>query len=76
MKKATKYVGRKLGSNKLSLTTYRKYEESAHMLLLVNPISEPSLDISPIWIPVISEEIGKLQHRSVCFMKLLYFCNS
>jgi predicted GIY-YIG superfamily endonuclease len=41
---------------------YRKYKESAHMSLLVNPISQPSLDISPIWIPVISEEVGKLLH--------------
>jgi hypothetical protein len=44
---------------------YRKYKESAHMSLLANPISQPSLDISPTWIPVICEEAGKLQHSSV-----------
>jgi hypothetical protein len=32
------------------------------MSMLVNPISQPSLDISPIWTPVISEEVGKLLH--------------
>jgi hypothetical protein len=41
---------------------YRKYKQSAHMSLLVNPISQPSLDISPIWITIISEEVGKLLH--------------
>jgi hypothetical protein len=48
---------------------YRKYKESAHMSLLINPISQPSLDISPIWTPVISEEVGKLLHSwSLCDM--------
>jgi hypothetical protein len=42
-------------------TTYRKYKESAHMSLLNRPISELSLDISPIWTPVIAAEIKKLQ---------------
>jgi hypothetical protein len=34
-----------------SNTTYRKYKEAAHMSLLDHPISQPNLDISPIWIP-------------------------
>jgi hypothetical protein len=38
-------------------TTYRKYKESAHMSLQDHPISQPSLDISPIWIPVITAEV-------------------
>jgi hypothetical protein len=43
-------------------TIYRKYKEAAHMALLANAISQPSLDLSPIWIPVISEEI-QVGHR-------------
>jgi hypothetical protein len=35
-----------------SNSRYRKYKESAHMACSVNPISQPSLDISPIWIPL------------------------
>jgi hypothetical protein len=42
-------------------TTYGKYKESTHMSLLEHPISQPSLDISPIWTPVIAAEIKKLQ---------------
>jgi hypothetical protein len=38
---------------------YRKYKESAHMACSNNPISQPSLDISPIWIPLISDEVNK-----------------
>jgi hypothetical protein len=39
--------------------TYRKYKESAHMSLIDHPISQPSLDISPIWTPIITAEIKK-----------------
>jgi hypothetical protein len=46
-------------------TIYRKYKESVHMSLVVHPISQPSLDISPIWTPVITAEIKKLQLRQV-----------
>jgi hypothetical protein len=42
-------------------TTYRKYKESAHMSLVDHPISQPSLDISPIWTPAITAEVSKLQ---------------
>jgi hypothetical protein len=38
---------------------FRKYKESAHMACSTNPISQPSLDISPICIPLIGEEISK-----------------
>jgi hypothetical protein len=38
---------------------FRKYKESAHMACSTNLISQPSLDISPIWIPFISEEVSK-----------------
>jgi hypothetical protein len=37
-----------------SITTYRKYKESAHMSLIDYPISRPSLDISPMWTPIIA----------------------
>jgi hypothetical protein len=43
----------------------RKYKELADKSLLVNTICQPSLDISPIWILVISEEVGKLQQNTV-----------
>jgi hypothetical protein len=44
---------------------YRKYKESVHMACLTNPISQPSLDIYPIWIPLISNEVISSQRRSV-----------
>jgi hypothetical protein len=37
---------------------YRKYKESAHMAGSTNPISEPTLDICPIWIHLINEEFN------------------
>jgi hypothetical protein len=40
-------------------TTYSKYKESAHMSLIDHPISQPSLDISPVWTPVITAEVRK-----------------
>jgi hypothetical protein len=35
------------------------------MSLLEHPISQPSLDISPIWTPIITAEVKKLQLRPV-----------
>jgi hypothetical protein len=46
-------------------TTYRKYKESTHISLADHPISQPSLDISPIWTPIITAEVRKLQLRPV-----------
>jgi hypothetical protein len=40
-----------------SNSRYGKYKESAHMACLTNPISQPSLDISPIWIVFFSYPI-------------------
>jgi hypothetical protein len=37
----------------------RKYKESAKMACLKTPISQPSLDVSPIWIPLIIDEVTK-----------------
>jgi hypothetical protein len=42
-------------------TTYRKYKESTHMSLIDLPISQPSMDISPIT----AAEVKKLQFRPV-----------
>jgi hypothetical protein len=38
-------------------TIYKKYRESAHMSLIDHPINQPSLDISPIWTPLITAEV-------------------
>jgi hypothetical protein len=48
-----------------SNSRYRKYKESAHMACLTNSISQPSLDISPIWTPLLSNEVSNSQRRSV-----------
>jgi hypothetical protein len=50
-----------LGSE--SKSRYIKYNESAHKECLTNPISQPSLDISPIWIP--SSAMRLLTHRDL-----------
>jgi hypothetical protein len=38
--------------------TYRKYIETAHVLCSVTPIRQPSLEISPLWFPLIRKEIN------------------
>jgi hypothetical protein len=48
-----------------SNSRYRKYKESAHMTCLTNPSSQPSLDISPIWIPLICDDVSNSQGRLV-----------
>jgi hypothetical protein len=48
-----------------SNSRYTKYKESVHMACLANPISQTSLDISPIWIPLISNEVSNSQRRYV-----------
>jgi hypothetical protein len=45
----------------------RKYKDSAHMAYVGNSISQPSLDFSPIRIPLISDEItNTLRHKIWC----------
>jgi hypothetical protein len=44
-------------------TIYRKYKESAHMAYLKNMISQPSLEMSPFWRPIIKEEIERIQEN-------------
>jgi hypothetical protein len=54
---------------------YRKFKEFAHMACLTNPISQPSLDISAIFIPFISNEATNPQRRSLwCDRFLMGFC--
>jgi hypothetical protein len=48
-----------------SHSKYRKYKEVAHMACSIDPISQPSLDIFPIWIPIISNEVNISQRRSI-----------
>jgi hypothetical protein len=48
-----------------SNSRYRKYKESAHMAILTNPIRQPSLDISPLWILLISKEVSKSKGKFV-----------
>jgi hypothetical protein len=40
---------------------WRKYKEAAHMAVAKEPISQPSLEISPIWTTLINEKVRKLQ---------------
>jgi hypothetical protein len=57
-----------------SNTTYRKYKETAHRSLIEHPISQPSLDISPVWAAVIAAEVRELQLRPVqTGLENLYF---
>jgi hypothetical protein len=48
-----------------SHSKYRKYKEVAHMACSIDLISQPSLDISPIWIPILSNEVNISQRRSI-----------
>jgi hypothetical protein len=48
-----------------SHSRYRNYKEAAHMACSNNPISKPSLDISPIWIPIIRNEVNISQRNSI-----------
>jgi hypothetical protein len=47
------------------LQNHEKYKESTHMPPIDHPISQPSLDISPIWTLIIAAEVRKLQLRPV-----------
>ena len=37
-------------------SNYRKYKDAANMLCTNNPVSQPSVDISSIYFPVIKKE--------------------
>jgi hypothetical protein len=49
----------------LAFITNIKYSSSYYMACTANPISQPSLDFSPIWIPIISDEVTNSHRRSV-----------
>jgi hypothetical protein len=51
---------------KIKNSRYRKYKESAHVACLTSPISQPSLDISHIWIPFITNEVTNSQRSVGC----------
>jgi hypothetical protein len=44
-------------------TICKKYKESAHMAYLENTTSQPSLEMSPFWLPIIKEEIKRMQEN-------------
>jgi hypothetical protein len=48
-----------------SHSRYRKYKEAAHTACSNNPIRQPSLDIFPIWIPIIRNEVNISQRNSI-----------
>jgi hypothetical protein len=43
----------------------RKYKELVHMAYVSNAISQPSLEFSHIWIPLISDEITNTLRRKI-----------
>jgi hypothetical protein len=39
---------------------YRKYRDATHIARVMNQISQPCLEASPIWIPLVRAGIGRL----------------
>jgi hypothetical protein len=58
--------------------TYKKHKESTNIFLTDHPVSQPSLEISPIWTPVITAEVKKKRYSVQCrlYVKTLfiYWC--
>jgi hypothetical protein len=44
---------------------WRKHNEVAHMACTMNPISQPKVEISSIWIALICEEVCRLPGSSL-----------
>jgi hypothetical protein len=42
---------------------FRKCKESVHMACVISPINQPSLEISPVWILLINEEVSTIQGK-------------
>jgi hypothetical protein len=71
--------GQKIGWNEAKVlkiepsTRYRKYKESTHMSLIDHPISQSSLDISPIGLPL-SQQKSKSYNSIQCrlYMKTVF----
>jgi hypothetical protein len=53
---------------------YRKYKEAAYMLCGSSPTSQPSLDICPIWFPLINKELKKLIIAQSRFTRMFGLC--
>jgi hypothetical protein len=51
-------------------TTYRKYKEAVHMLCTNYLVSQPSLDISTIWFPL----IDTIVQRNEVFIHDMHEC--
>jgi hypothetical protein len=70
--------GHKICLNKVKVlqiepnTTYRKYKESVRMSLVAHPITQPKMDISPIWTPVITAEVRNCNSSSVDYVRWLF----
>jgi hypothetical protein len=60
------YEGHRVGWNEARILEIEsdsrdgKYKESAHVACSTDPISQPNLEISCIWIHLISKEVGNL----------------
>jgi hypothetical protein len=63
--KLAQYVGYKLRFYRLNVTSTGNTRNQSTCLLVAIPISQPNLDISPIWTPTIEEEADKLQFHPV-----------
>jgi hypothetical protein len=48
-----------------SNSRHTKYKKSAHITCSVNPITQPSFDIYPVWFTLISNEVTTAQRRPV-----------
>jgi hypothetical protein len=51
---------------------YRKYTETAHGLCPEIPIRQPSLEISPLWFPLIGKEINCYLGWVSCFYHVVF----
>ena len=38
-------------------TIYRNYKDATHMSCMYNPISQSSLALSPMWLPLVKKEL-------------------
>jgi hypothetical protein len=63
MKKGTNYAGKKQRSFRLNQTPLTGNTRIPPTSLADHLISQPSLDISLIWTPIIAAEVRKLQLR-------------
>jgi hypothetical protein len=76
-KKNTKYVGKKAKVLQIEPnTTYRKYKESAHISVIDYPISQSTLDMSPIWTPIAAAEVKRNYNSVQCRLtaKHMFLC--